>query len=135
MGMYTELSMRCGLKKDVPQYVIETLKYMLDYTLYPELKEGPEETREIITGRQTRMLQLASYSFHPYSKSSLDYNPIVETYYFSTMFSIKNYEKEIEKFVEWLTPFIDADDGTFLGYKLYEEGNEPQLLIHPNKWK
>lgn len=134
MGMYTELSMRCELKKDVPQYVIDTLKLMLDHEPSIDETDWPKETIGVITGRQKWMLLSASYYLHPFSKSFLDYDPMTRTYFLSTLFNIKNYDKEIEGFIEWLTPFIDANDGTFLGYRLYEEGNTPQLLFHPNKW-
>ena len=35
--------------------------------------------------------------------------------------SLKNYDDEIEAFMDWVKPWLDAYPGDFLGYSLYEE--------------
>jgi len=35
---------------------------------------------------------------------------------------VKNYNDIIEKFIDWITPFIDEEDGYFLGYFRYDTG-------------
>lgn len=89
--------------------------------------EFPEETKHFKDTRIAWMLKSASYYLHPVPSTKL------EGYYFSCLFNIKNYDNEIETFVEWLTPYID-DYSDFLGYKIYEEDEKPTLLYHPNKW-
>lgn len=42
--------------------------------------------------------------------------------------SLKNYGNEIELFLDWIRPYIDARYGPeFIGYSLYEEDVEPKL--------
>ncbi|RUS01125.1 hypothetical protein EFW58_01156 [Bacillus velezensis] len=44
--------------------------------------------------------------------------------------NLKNYDNEIENFIEWISPFIYKKDGNyFIGYKRYEEDKEPELIF------
>ncbi|ASU78505.1 hypothetical protein CDG81_09685 [Actinopolyspora erythraea] len=38
--------------------------------------------------------------------------------------NLKNYDNEIDEFVNWIMPFVDAIAGDFLGYSLYEKGRD-----------
>ena len=42
--------------------------------------------------------------------------------------NIKNYNNEIEEFFEWLMPYIDGEEGDFIGYSRYEETKELTLV-------
>ncbi|WP_050982773.1 hypothetical protein [Mycolicibacterium phlei] len=48
--------------------------------------------------------------------------------------SLKNYTGEIQRFIEWISPHLDMNDGDFLGYSLYEanvdERERPMLYFH-----
>lgn len=50
--------------------------------------------------------------------------------YVSFRANIKNYDHEIEKFIDWLVPHIV--DTRFIGYKMYEEDEMPTLLFVVN---
>ncbi|CAN5876004.1 hypothetical protein BH09ACT7_BH09ACT7_54300 [soil metagenome] len=46
--------------------------------------------------------------------------------------SAKNYDREFEKFLDWIMPYVDAQPGEFLGYTLYDErGGQPSLISYP----
>ena len=50
--------------------------------------------------------------------------------YFQTLFNIKNYDGEIELFLSWIEPYIDAIPGDFIGYWRYEEVTVPTLIYY-----
>ena len=42
---------------------------------------------------------------------------------------IKNYKGEIEAFLEELTPYVDAEPGTLIGYTRHEDSLVPELVL------
>ena len=51
-----------------------------------------------------------------------------ENYYLVVRSDFKNYQGEIGKFFDWISPYIEkCGDKTFIGYSLYEEYDEPRL--------
>ncbi len=131
MVMYTELSIRCRIKEDAPDFVIETLRVMSSKDSERVL---PEETKHFGDSRIIHMLHSCSYYLHPVTMQSFVYDGIANQWMFAALCNLKNYESEIETFIEWLTPYIDAYEGEFLGHRLYEEDDHPILLYHPNNW-
>lgn len=132
MGMYTELVCSFRLRKDVPAEVIEMLTYMatgegdqpntLDHPLFS-------------TDRWHVMLMMDSYCFDGDTCSTVRFDDITRCHMVSIRCNLKNYCGEIDKFIDWLTPHIDASEGEFLGHKRYEEDDNPTLLYHPNRWE
>lgn len=41
---------------------------------------------------------------------------------------LKNYNSEIEEFLDWLEPYIETND--FIGYMKYEEFEDPTLIYN-----
>ena len=124
MGMYTELIFGADLKKDTPKNVIEALKYMIG-----EKKEKPDDF-PLPDGRCEWLFQGSSYYFgvsRPISKIMLD--DIGENWILSTRSNIKNYEGEIEAFLEWIKPYIDRGSGERDMYAIvtYEEDSFPTI--------
>jgi hypothetical protein len=133
MGMYTELFIQCRLKKvdTVPDYVIPILEFMMgDGEVEPSL---PSHSF-FKTGRWGHMLRSNSYYLTPISVSKLQHDNAGQ-YTFIARCDLKNYEGEIEHFIDWLTPYIDASDGEVIGHTRYEEEDIPTLLVHPNTWR
>ncbi len=124
MGMYTELCYNVRLKEDTPEKVIKTLFYLIG--------KGDSLNTDTafinLTDRIRYMLQCDSYYFDADTYSSLRYDDIVETYYFNVHCNLKNYDDEIDKFVDWLDPWVDAFAGDFLGFSRYEENQEPKII-------
>jgi hypothetical protein len=124
MGMYTELIFGAELKKDTPNQVIEALKYMIG-----ETKEKPSDF-PLPDGRCERLFQGGSYYFainNSATKMWLD--DIDEQWHISTRSNIKNYESEIETFLEWIKPYIDSGSGgrDLYAITIYEEQDTPSL--------
>ena len=124
MGMYTELIFGADLKKDTPAEVIEALKYMIG-----ETEEKPINF-PLPDGRCEWLFQGASYYFgvnRPVGK--MIYDDIGENWMVSTRSNIKNYEGEIEAFLEWIKPYIDGGSGARDMYAIvtYEEAEAPKI--------
>lgn len=132
MGMYTELFIQCRLRKDdmIPDYVVPILQFMMgDGEVEPPLPGH----RFFRTDRWCHMLRSNSYYLTPISVSKLQADHSGQ-YTFIARCDLKNYDREIEEFIDWLTPYIDASDGEVIGHRRYEEETLPTLLLHPNSW-
>ena len=124
MGMYTELIFGAGLKKDTPENIIEALKYMMG-----EIEEKPKDF-PLPNGRCEWLFRGSSYYFgvnSPVSKMWKD--DIGKNWVLSTRSNIKNYEGEIEAFLEWIKPYIDSGSGYRDMYAIvtYEEAKAPNI--------
>ena len=128
MGMYTEIYVKAVLKENVDDNVINILKYMLGMDDV-ELEDLDIPSHSLFTTRRWHsMLRSGSYYHIPYKIKLLEYNDISENYYLVVRSDFKNYQGEIGKFFDWITPYIVKDgDKTFIGYSLYEEDDEPKL--------
>lgn len=132
MGMYTEFHFNSELKEDVPESVLAVLRYMLPSD--NEQPEPPLPDHPFFKCERWRMLlTMDSYYFDADTHSTLrlDHD---ESYYLCVRSNLKNYDNEINRFVDWITPYLDKFGGEFLGFKRYEEIEVPTLLYHPNTW-
>lgn len=124
MGMYTELIFGVRLKENTPTDVIETLQYMTGLTDYePEkLLFDLNIYRNPLSG--------GSYYFGVHScVTKMWYDDIAKAWSISSRANIKNYNSEIEKFLEWIKPYIDSGSGLRDMYAIVtnEESEEPTL--------
>ena len=120
--MYTELIFGAELRKETPKEVIDALKYMLGET---EIKPNgfPINVDPFI-------LRCGSYYFGVNScvnKMWLD--KIDGQYHISTRSNCKNYNSEIQIFLEWIKPYIESGSGDREMYAIviYEEASEPTI--------
>jgi len=130
MGMYTELVMACELPKDTPENIINIIKYMLG-----EIDEKPDTIEEddslFNTTRWCCMLRSSSYYFiKSRSASSLQYDEISKHYILSIWCNLKNYDEEIDKFLNWIIHYTSSYG--FVGYTRYEEFENPTLIYFDN---
>ena len=124
MGMYTELIFGAELKKDTPNQVIESLKYMLG-----EIEEKPSDF-PLPKGRCEWLFQGGSYDFAiSNSVNKMWFDTLGDQWKISTRFNIKNYNNEIETFLEWIKPYISQGSGNrdFYAIVTYEEDSEPTI--------
>ncbi len=124
MGMYTELIFGASLKEDTPDQVINALKYMIG-----ETKEKPIDF-PLPAGRCEYLLESGSYYFGVNKPvSSLRYDKIRDYWVISSRSNTKNYENEIETFLEWIKPYISSGSGSRDMYAIviYEEQSEPTI--------
>ena len=122
MGMYTELVL--GIELDHDRATIQKLNYMLNETNYDISIDDPF----FKTPRWTYMLYSDSYYFDGQTDSKLIYDSIANTYYLNVRCNLKNYDNEIELFLNWIGPHIVTDG--FLGYMRYEEDKNPTLIYN-----
>jgi hypothetical protein len=127
MGMYTEIYINVDLKKDTPDDVIQVLKAMC--RMLPD-----EEVKEVLKSYPDRWIMLfgdcSYYTPRTYCKF-LNFDKISNQWSLLGKGDIKNYGEEIEKFFEWIMPYIDAYPGDFIGYQRYEEYQKPHLYFIP----
>ncbi len=124
MGMYTELIFGASLKKETPEEVIETLKYLIG-----DRKDRPKES-SFESPRDILLFTGASYYFGVnQSVSKMWRDNYSKQWAISTRANLKNYEDDIEKFLEWIKPWIDSGSGYREMYAivLYEEFSEPTI--------
>lgn len=129
MGMYTELIFGAELKKDTPNEVIEALKYMLG-----ENRDKPTSF-PLPNGRCEWLFCGESYYFgvnKAVNKMWLD--DIDKQYRISTRSNLKNYDNEIETFLEWIKPYIESGSGNRDMYAIVirEKQDEPTIYYLHN---
>lgn len=139
MGMYTEFNIGIAFKKNTPDNIIKILEYLLCGG-----RVGYEQ-EEYILGIITRERELAEHEFFKcdnwdivlagYSAyfdgitvSKMELDEMQRKYHLNVRSSIKNYEQEIEKFMDLISPYIDTEG--FLGYMRYEECDDPTLIYN-----
>lgn len=125
MGTYTELVLKCGIKEDRPEIVHEVLSFLFknDGQSPPELPDHPFfKTRgwEAI-GRS------GSYYHIPAPANFYD-----GRYLFSRS-DFKNYEDEIEKFLDWINPYLSNYPGKCIGWIFCEGTHEPFFIYKDEK--
>ncbi len=130
MGMYTELVFGARLRSDIPKKVEKVLKYLVS-----ERMNVPEELLGIEhpffqSERWQWIFKGGSYYFGIHRPHSIfEWDDISKSYSLSTRSSIKNYDNEIEKFLDWIKPYIRSGSGTRDMYAVvtYEEEPTPTL--------
>jgi hypothetical protein len=129
MGMYTELNCAFALSKNTPGQIINILLYMTGQsstepeTIPPHPLFGDTRWNHMLRGAS------AYFDGEPHSMVRLD--EFSDKHRVTIRCNFKNYDDELEKFIDWITPHIDALPGDFLGYKRYEDTEMPTLLYHP----
>ena len=125
MGMYTELHFNAELKKDTPEEVIETLRKMVNGAAI----ENPPDHELFQTSRWSFMLCCDSYYFSSDTHSTLRFDEISKSWFLCIRSNLKNYGGEIEKFIDWIHPYLDELEGEHLGHMRYEEDMLPSLIL------
>lgn len=120
--MYTQLKIGANLKKDVPNEIIEVLKYMcaMENTMNKFPFEHPHRWR-----LEHLFIRGSSYFESPWH--NLIFNADEGAWTLHASCNIKNYNGELQVFIEWFTPFVGSgfldEDGTFATI-FYEEWEE-----------
>jgi len=122
MGMYTELVLSTRIKND-PE-VVEVLKCMCGLSEQPAtLPDHP-----LFACHRWRMLfTCSSYYFVPRSMQLFEFDNIGQCWVLITRADLKNYDDEIEKFLDWINPHLDVEVDEMIGYSRYEETREPTI--------
>jgi hypothetical protein len=126
MGMYTQLHFAAKLRKDVPAEVVEVLRFMARGT------EGAPQTPDhplFSTERWRCLFTMDSYYFDADTRSTMRFDGVLGAWLLNVQSNVKNYDGEIEKFLDWIDPYLAKYPGDFLGYSRYEETEQPTLIF------
>ena len=124
MGMYTEIFVNVDLKPETPPEVIAVLQAMCGGEDRTPLTGKP--------GRWDRLFNDGSYYTPRTSCAILKHDNIANAWSLLGKGDIKNYEGEIEAFFDFIMPWVDGDEGDFIGYTRAEERQEPTLVLLAN---
>lgn len=131
MGMYTELVFAARLRPKLPKKVLAILEFMVSKD--SDWKEPPEDIPVhpfFQTERWTRLFRCGSYYFGIHKPHAiLEWDDISTSYSLSTRSSLKNYEDEIGKFLDWIRPYVSQGSGRRGMYATvcYEEDDSPTM--------
>lgn len=133
MGMYTEFNIGIKLVENVPEHVINILKYMDDQCATIHTYSGrPEDLHRFFgTDRWRYLFCSDSFYFDGDTHTTFQKDDIDKQYHLTVRSNLKNYDKEIELFLDWIQPYIDTYG--FLGYWRYEEYDMPTLIFNTEK--
>jgi len=135
MGRYTEFHFNVYLQKDLPLSVVALLRFMLGS--WPTFEE--QDSQRLLLGDLPQhplfktnywdsMLNRGQYRI--VQGSTLTWRSYADAYTLSVRSCFPNYEDEIEKFVDWILPYIDHSEGKFLGFYFAEECETPFLIYN-----
>lgn len=122
MGMYTELVVATQVR-NVPE-AIAVLQFMAGVT---ETTPPLPEHALFQTDRWDSLFTCNSHYFVPLSVVKLQYNDIAGAWSLISRADLKNYDNEVEKFIDWIRPYLDCSPGQMFAYSRYEEAAEPTI--------
>lgn len=131
MGMYTEFHFNAELRQDVPEEILAIIDFMLlENSRIKNLKIITPSHPLFETPRWKWMLLCDSYYFSADTHSTLRTEKLggSTSHYLCIRCNLKNYDSEIEKFVDWIDPYLYKESGDFLGFSRYEESEEPTII-------
>lgn len=121
MGMYTELVIKCHIKRNLPDTVNEILNCMFNGT------EEPEHLPDHLFFKCPRWNAVGSCSSYYHIPESLSFYR--EGYLFSRS-DLKNYDDEIDLFLNWVKKYVDELPDRCIGWTWYEEDDSPELIYN-----
>lgn len=134
--MYTELLIKSDIIRELP----ENVKYILDFLFNPssnidiwdenmkiKLDISLPDHEFFKCERWDQIGRCNSYYHIPASCNFFD-----GSYLFSRS-DLKDYDNEINFFIDWVMPYLEEEEGKLLGWKWYEEWNEPEFIYMKNK--
>ena len=123
--MYTEIYINVDLKKDTPDDVIKVLEAICG------MEDSDPKVLETYPERWDGLFYSGSYYTPNTYCHSLTFDEITQKWSLLGKGDIKNYSGDIEKFFEWIIPYVDGYPGDFIGYSRYEEDSQPTLIFLP----
>lgn len=129
MGMYTDFCFDSELKKDTPEIVLDILNALMNEN--GNLSTMLLPNHPLFKAPRWQMLGWGdSYYFDAKPRRYFKRDRISGTWVLNIRCNFKNYDDEIEKFIDWIKPYLEKTQGDFLGFKRYEEEREPTLIFY-----
>ncbi|MCK5639784.1 MAG: hypothetical protein KAJ19_03265, partial [Gammaproteobacteria bacterium] len=110
MGSYTELIFGAELKRETPKQVIDTLQEMIDGL---DISCPPDHLFFTTPDLRVQSLFRCSSYYFGVNKPNISFrfDDIRHAWVVSTRANLKNYEHEIELFLDWIKPYIESGSG------------------------
>jgi hypothetical protein len=127
MGIYTELIFGARIKKDAPKQVINTLHYLVNgRKLFEdvEIEKTVTDNRNVLNGGGSYYFGVCE------SLAKMWFDDIINQWIVSSRTNIKNYESEIETFLEWIKTFIDSGSGVEEMYAITISEEQMQPTVY-----
>lgn len=136
MGMYTELIFGATLKENTPTYVTDALNSVINDKTNVNLSD---EVKQFIDEYSlSKLIWCSSYYFGAHSnKPSCTFDKIANRWSISFRANCKNYQCEIEKFIEFIKPYVEYGSGptNIFAIVQYEKDDYPTLYGTDDKYE
>lgn len=129
MGMYTAISLGIELRKDTPDEVTELLRCMVYGNYGGQVGCKIPDHPFFVCTRWQSLFRMDSYYFDYQTNWSFDLDEITRTWHLSGVSNLKNYDNEIDKFLDWINQYIHQAACGHLGWTRYEEDIYPRLIM------
>ena len=134
--MYTELIFGATLKENTPTYITQALDSVINDRTNVNLSD---EVKQFIDEYSlSKLIWCTSYYFGSHvNKPSCEFDKIANTWCISFRANCKNYQGEIEKFIEFIKPYVEYGSGptNIFAIVQYEEDDYPTLYGTGNKYE
>lgn len=129
--MYTEIIFGAGLKKELPETVVSAIKKLV---AGEDLGETAPDHSFFKSERPWLLRSAGSYCFTGTVEPKFWFDEIANQWFLHFRTNIKNYDSEIEKFIDWIKPHIGQGVGerNFFAVVTYEEASEPTIYYLDN---
>ena len=126
VGMYTEVMVKFSVNKEsTPKDVIDVLMFLFGDKEKPDaLPDHPYFS----CSRWDFVGDCVSFYHHPARIADVQQSDFSDEIYIFARNDLKNYEDEIEKFFDWVDPYVSSEAGQCIGYSWYEECEKPTLI-------
>lgn len=126
MGTYTELLLKCNLKSNIPKKSLDILNYLFNQSMViKELVPTDLPDHEFFKCSNWTSIGRSCSHYHvPQTFCYFDGSLLF------TRFDLKNYDNEIQKFLNWLDQYMDYTEKTMVGWIFCEECPEPLIVFH-----
>ena len=128
MGMYTDFCFDVNIKKDVPDDVVAMLNQMRDFDHIDLFDKVVPDHQYFKCDRWVQIGHCSSAYFPAEPRFIFEKKSYSDDYVLNLRCNLKNYDEEIEHFINWIKPYVDAYPGEFLGFYRYEEAECPTLV-------
>ena len=130
MGMYTELHLNAKLHEDTCSQDLAILEYMTREDDNAVEKPDFVPSHRLFSTRGWEYMLVGGAYFPADPHTTFRHDRHYGCYRLCVRCSLKNYDGEIEAFVDWIRPLVEGDGPTdeFLGFSRYEESRHPTLI-------
>ena len=132
MGMYTEFHLNAKLSEDTCSQDLAILEYMTREDDNAVEKPDFVPSHRLFSTRGWEYMLVGGSHFPADPHTTFRHDRHYSCYRLCVRCSLKNYDGEIEAFVDWIRPLVNGDDGdptcALLGFMRYEESRDPTLI-------